>query len=98
MAPKRRNARFKWLFGVVAILVAPFLQAQRPQDDVVMRAMQDELARSMSQLQLLQMDKPYFIAYRVQDVTVQEITATLGSLTSRTGSPTHNRILEVELR
>jgi hypothetical protein len=98
MAPKRRTARFKWLFGVVAILVAPFLQAQRPQDDVVMRAMQDELARSMSQLQLLQMDKPYFIAYRAQDVTVQEITATLGSLTSRTGSPTHNRILEVELR
>lgn len=98
MAAKCRTARSKWLVGVVAILLAPFLQAQSPQDDVVMRAMKDELARSMSQLRLLQMDKPYFIAYRVQDVAVQEITATLGSLTSRTGSPTHNRIVEVELR
>src|SRR5271156_4062150 len=98
MALKRRTARFKWLFGVVAILFAPFLQAQRQQDDVVMRAMQDELARSMSQLQLLQMDKPYFIAYRVQDVAVHEISATLGSLTSRSGPATDRRVVEVELR
>lgn len=98
MAPKRITVRFKWLLVVAAVLAAPLLQAQRQQDDVVMRAMKDELARSMSQLQLPQMDKPYFIAYRVQDVTEHEISATLGSLTSRTGSPTHKRMVGVELR
>lgn len=98
MAPKHKTVRFKWLFLVTAVLAAPLLPAQRQQDDVVMRAMKDELARSMSQLQLSQMDKPYFIAYRVQDVTEHEISATLGSLTSPTGSPTHNRMVGVELR
>ena len=32
-------------------------------DDVVMRAMRDELARSMKKLQLESLQKPYFIAY-----------------------------------
>jgi hypothetical protein len=98
MAPKHRTVRFRWLLAVAAILAAPPLQAQGQPDDVVMRAMKDELARSMSQLQLPQMDKPYFIAYRVQDVTADEISATLGSLTTRTGPPTHSRIVGVELR
>ena len=98
MALKHRTVRFNWFLVVAAVLAAPLLQAQRQQDDVVMRAMRDELARSMSQLQLPQMEKPYFIAYRVQDMTEHEISATLGSLTARTGSPTHNRMIEVELR
>ena len=98
MFPTQRTVRFHSLCMAGAILAAPLLRAQHPQDDVVMRAMKDELARSMSQLQLPQMDKPYFIAYRVQDLTGQEISATLGSLTSQTGSPTHNRMVEVELR
>ena len=98
MAPKHSTMRFTWLLVAGAILPAPLLRAQGQQDDVVMRAMKDELARSMSQLQLPQMDKPYFIAYRVQDLTGQEISATLGSLTSRTGPPTHNRMVGVELR
>ena len=33
--------------------------------DDVMRAMRDELARSMRKLQLENLDKPYFVAYRV---------------------------------
>jgi predicted Zn-dependent protease len=98
MALRGTTVRFKWLFVALAILAAPLLQAQGPQDDVVMRAMKDELARSMSQLQLPQMEKPYFLAYRVQDITRREISATLGSLTSRSGTPNRSRIVGVELR
>jgi predicted Zn-dependent protease len=84
----------------MAFLAAPILQAlpQAQPDDVVMRAMKDELARSMGQLQLQQMDKPYFLAYRVQDITQHEISATLGSLTSSSGTPIRNRLVGVELR
>ena len=98
MVQKHSTVRPKFLPWAVVILAAPLMQAQRPQDDLVMRAMQDELARSMNQLQLPQMDKPYFVAYRVQDITDREISATLGSLTSRIGSPTQNRMVAVELR
>jgi len=79
------------------ILAAPVLAVDQ-HDDVVMRAMKDELARSMSQLQLRQMEKPYFLAYRMQEVTQREISATLGSLTSSSGTPSRNRLVGVELR
>ena len=49
-------------------------------DDVVMKAMSDELARSMEKLRLPNLEKPYFIAYRVDDVESTNISATLGQL------------------
>jgi hypothetical protein len=51
-------------------------------DDVVMRAMRDELARSMKKLQLESLQKPYFIAYRMVETTGCNAIATLGALNS----------------
>ena len=65
-------------------------------DDVPMRAMRDELARSMGQLRLEGMEKPYFIAYRTDDRDTAAVTATLGSLTS--SRPMRVRLFAVELR
>ena len=61
-----------------------------------MRAMKDELARSISQLQLQKMDKPYFLAYRMDDVSQMTVSATLGSLTAH--QPSRLRLLGVEVR
>jgi len=66
------------------------------EDDAVMRAMRDELDRSMNEMRLENLDKPYFIAYRVVDLTNSTIAATLGSLTGKQQS--HTRQLKVELR
>ncbi|MGA9806009.1 MAG: metallopeptidase TldD-related protein [Terriglobales bacterium] len=78
------------LFGT---LFATFAQAQ---DDVVMRAMKDELARSVAQLQLQKMDKPYFLAYRMDEINQNSISATLGSLTQ--DQPLRMRMIGVEVR
>lgn len=75
-----------------AILLPVFAQAQ----DVDMRAMKDELARTMSQMQLPGMDKPYFAAYRMDDIRQVEVSASLGSLTLYT--PNHMRFVGVEIR
>ena len=77
----------------VAFLLGTFAQAQ---DDVAMRAMKDEMARSMSHIQLQGMDKPYFLAYRLDDLRTTEISATLGSLTQ--DQPAHMRFVGVEVR
>jgi predicted Zn-dependent protease len=61
-----------------------------------MRAMKDELARSLTQLQLQKMDKPYFVAYRLDDFDQLTVSATLGSLTVT--QPTRARVLGVEVR
>ncbi len=70
--------------------------AAQSQDDVAMRAMKDELARTMSQIQLMKMDKPYFVAYRMDDIDQTDISATLGSVTQR--QPTRMRLIGVEVR
>jgi hypothetical protein len=45
-----------------ALLTASLASAA---EDAIVRAMRDELARSMKKLQLENLDKPYFVAYRL---------------------------------
>jgi len=66
------------------------------QDDVLMHAMKDEMARTTSQLQLQKMDKPYFIAYRTDDINRTTVSATLGSVTDQ--QPMRMRMVGVEVR
>jgi predicted Zn-dependent protease len=68
----------------------------RAQDDVVKKAMHDELDRSMKQLQLENLEKPYFISYRVLDSDGTNVSASFGALTS--SSQGRSRMLNVEVR
>ncbi len=70
--------------------------AAQAQEDTVTRAMHDEMQRSMQKLQLEQLDKPYFISYRVIDNESKEVSATLGSVLS--SSQSHTRFLTVNVR
>ncbi|MGO9270913.1 MAG: metallopeptidase TldD-related protein [Terriglobia bacterium] len=73
-----------------------FPQPAHAQDDVVLRAMRDELDRSMKQLQLENLEKPYFIAYHVQDARALNASATFGALLA--GNIARARTLAVEVR
>jgi len=78
---------------LLILFLATFVLAQ---DDIVMRAMKDELDRTMSQLQLQKMDKPYFLAYRMDEVNQSTYSAMLGSLTQ--DQPSRSRTIGVEVR
>ncbi len=78
--------------ALLALAAAPGLAG----DDLPARAMRDEMARSMSQLRLSGMEKPYFVAYRIDDLEAVSVAATLGSLTST--RPARLRLFSVELR
>jgi len=60
--------------------------------------MRDELARSMEKLRLPQLDKPYFIAYRIHEARGLEASATCGSLLSSSDDDSRIRALTVEVR
>lgn len=75
------------------VLCGRLVQAQ---DDIVLRAMKDELARSVTQLQLQKMDKPYFLAYRMDEIKQGTVSAMLGSLTQE--QPLRMRLVGVEVR
>ncbi len=79
------------------ILPPPPAAASAPDSgDVVLRAMRDELARSMAQLHLDTLRRPYFIAYRVDELAAAGAAATRGSLLS--SGEEYTRRLSVELR
>ncbi len=69
--------------GVLAIIAAWALPTVAsdvlPDSDLIMRAMADELARSM-QLQMEDLEKPYFIQYSVEDSITYQISAAYGAL------------------
>jgi PmbA/TldA metallopeptidase C-terminal domain len=64
-------------------------------EDVPMKAMRDEMARSMG-MQLTGLPRPYFLAYRMREITDVSVSAYLGSLVSSRDS--RSRVLRVELR
>jgi predicted Zn-dependent protease len=66
------------------------------QGDAVTRAMHDEMQRSMQELQLEQLDKPYFVSYLVVDADQREVAATLGSVLL--SAQRHTRVLTVNVR
>ena len=78
------------LFGTLSGIFA------HAQDDVALRAMKDELGRSIAELQLQKMDKPYFLAYRMDEINQNSISAMLGSLTQE--QPSRMRLIGVEVR
>ena len=82
--------------ALALILLALAATCAIAQNDAPMRAMQDELKRSISQLRLQQMDKPYFLAYRMDEINSTTISAMLGSLTST--KPLRTRLIGVEIR
>ena len=65
-------------------------------DDVVMNAMRDEMTRSMQQLHLENLEKPYFISYRVVEHENAGVSASFGSLSN--SSEGRSRMLMVEVR
>jgi hypothetical protein len=88
----------KRLAAVLLLASAPLFAA----DDEVMRAMRDEIARSMKKLQLENLDKPFFVAYRVMEPLRCNISASFGALIydgdcETAGSP-RNRGVTVEVR
>ncbi len=88
-----RSASVASLAATLSIVSA---QAQKPVDDPLLAAMQQELAREQAQLVLPGMQRPYFMEYRLEDIASYDIVANYGALTSETSS--HQRVVRVEVR
>ena len=84
----------KVLVGLAFMLASPLLRAD---EDVIGRAMHDEMQRSMQKLRLEQLDRPYFISYTVVDNDSKEVAATLGSLLSSTENSTRTLLVVVRV-
>jgi TldD protein len=81
----RRSLKVKSALSICLLLsaTAAYRSENAPgSEDTVMRAMTDELQRSVSELQFKDLEKPYFIQYIVLDQERFRISATFGALTA----------------
>jgi TldD protein len=81
---------------LLSVFIASASAQQWPSADAdqTMKAMHDELERSRN-MQMTNLQKPYFIQYRLLDLDVRTITASFGALVS--SSTTHNRFMDVNI-
>jgi TldD protein len=93
----------KKLLLLAALLIftaAPAMaQVQRatPGDtDQTLRAMKDEMERSRERLRLGELERPYYIEYRLLDLDVRTVVASFGAIVSSTSS--RNRFMSVDAR
>jgi predicted Zn-dependent protease len=85
--------------GAAGVAKEPAPQAApriRVDPGAVKKAMQDELARSMSTLRLGDEPRPYYLAYTLSDLDQATVSATYGAVTSAHGY--RGRVLRTELR
>jgi len=84
---------FSWLLWVSIPLSSLF--AQEP-EDVLLKALRDEIARSIEELQLEDLERPYYIEYAVEDAETLFIKAVFGAVVKSNRS--RSRMLRVDLR
>ncbi len=79
----------------VAAVIPASLPAALP-EDILLKAMRDELKRSLKKLQLETLEKPYFLSYRVIETQTTAASASFGALSS--SSDSRRRILATDCR
>ncbi|NOT02104.1 MAG: hypothetical protein HOP29_15940, partial [Phycisphaerales bacterium] len=86
--------------GVFIAASAPmtYLSADEvlPDSDVIMRAMVDELQRAMD-LQMEDLEKPYFIQFAVDDSISHHLSASYGAITANDRERSRNFYSEVRV-
>jgi len=95
----RRAAAAIFLVVAAALAASPQpIQVGTPDQpkDETLRAMHDEMARSLARLHTADLGKPFYISYRLLDVEVRAVTADFGALVS--SAITRNRFMTVDVR
>lgn len=80
---------------VLALIAVSSIAGQSTGDDVILKAMRDELERSRK-LSIASLEQPYYIEYALDDVTGFVASASLGAVTSK--GETRYRIPRVRVR
>jgi predicted Zn-dependent protease len=74
----------------------PLAAAAEQDRDILLEALQDELDRSVQQLHIEDMEKPYYIQYSLHDRQGFNIEASFGALSQT--DQNHSRLLKVDVR
>jgi len=87
----------KRALSLLALLILPIfaLPAKADSTDIVMKALKDEMARSMKRLEINEHGAPYFIYYNVRDFDRIELAASCGALSQNEHSRWRDLMVDV---
>ncbi len=87
--PQQMKLSAKYFFSFVLIVMYAMTgrSQEKAGDDIILKAMQDELTRNMNDLRLPGYDKPFFIMYGIQDQRTFTLASTLGSIVQSNERP-----------
>ena len=86
----------RWaIFGFVFCLSLPAVAASG--EDALMRAMRDELARTVAELRMEDLEAPYFVSYTVRDTERMGTQASFGALLPSLARRTRRLTVEVRV-
>lgn len=75
------------ILSISFLIAQPVLKAQTNPDDIIFKAMNDELSRCISKLAIDKHKPPFFISYQMSDAQSLSVRATLGGLVSSNETP-----------
>ena len=82
--------------SVAALLTISLFATAQAGEDALMQAMRDEMARTVEQLRMEDLEAPYFVSYTVRDTVQMSAQASFGALLA--SGENRGRSLQVELR
>ncbi len=91
----RTTTRIFVILAILSLTCQPLLIAQTIPEDIIFKAMNDELNRNMSQLKLNDYRAPFFISYQFNDGQKITVQATLGSIQSTDESPVRKQTVRL---
>ena len=83
------------ILGLFLLALLPIFGVQAA-EDVVFKALEDELARTVQKLKMESLDKPYYVGYALTEFQDFELDGCFGNISRREDS--RNRYLTVDLR
>ncbi len=93
-----KNNRIQFIFILASFMAfTTLLNGQSKEETDIVRAMKDEIARSIKNLALGDLQKPYFISYTLSDAMILEVDAALGAIITSELNPDMNHNVDVRV-
>lgn len=75
-----KNLSIIFISCLLLLIYIPLLNAQEKNEDIIVKAMSDELKRNMENLRMEKLEKPYYIDYTIIDEEELTIQASFGGI------------------
>lgn len=87
-----------FFLALAMVFTGAVAEAQDLKDNFYVKVLNDELQRNIQRLYLPDLEKPFYIAYNLQNVNSYQLSSERGEITTVVKTPVNNKSVSVKLR